>query len=159
MAIPEPKSVQPFTYYSGKLSLGDWRKYPESALYIDVKRYSKTTKANPPSASSFVATNGGASAQSSGTLAEDVKMTDAPSSTNDLAPVKNTGHYVVKSEKGTKGVLDVEREDLARGYEYGRTAVAMNESDEIVTKLETFAEFTIIGFIPSDQVCGPHCFS
>jgi ATP-dependent DNA helicase 2 subunit 2 len=48
---------------------------------------------------------------------------------------------------------DLERDDLAKGYEYGRTAVHISESDENITKLETFAALEIIGFIQNDHVC------
>jgi ATP-dependent DNA helicase 2 subunit 2 len=46
----------------------------------------------------------------------------------------------------------VERDDLAKGYEYGRTVVAIEQTDENVTNLETFAGMEIIGFIQSDKV-------
>jgi ATP-dependent DNA helicase 2 subunit 2 len=157
LAIPEVKTVRPFSNYTGKLSLGDWKKYEDSALYIDVKRYSKITQAKPVSASSFVSrsTTGTASAQSSHTLAGDIDMADAPSTVGDLAAVKNARSYSVKTDQegSVKGKMNVERDELAKGYEYGRTAVPISESEENVTKLETFAEFTIIGFIPCDKVC------
>ena len=159
LSIPVVKTTRPYCTYAGKLSLGDWKKYEETALYIDVKRYFKTKQMKPVSASSFVSrsTSGAASGQSSNTFAGDTEMADAPTSGGDLAAVKNARNYRVNTTmKGAiDGKLDVERDELAKGYEYGRTAVHISESDENVTKLETFAEFTIIGFIPWDKVCSP----
>ena len=81
-------------------------------------------------------------------------MADAPPSNGDLLAVRNARHYQVNSttEGAVEGKLEVDRDELAKGYEYGRTAVHISESDENVTKLETFSEFTIIGFIPWDKV-------
>lgn len=156
LSTPVVKTTRPYSTYAGKLSLGDWKTYEETALYIDVKRYFKTKQMKPVSASSFVSrsTNGAASGQSSHTLAGDTEMADAPASGGDLAAVKNARNYRVNTTMGgaVDGKLDVERDELAKGYEYGRTAVHISESDENVTKLETFAEFTIIGFIPWDKV-------
>jgi ATP-dependent DNA helicase 2 subunit 2 len=157
LSVPEVKTFRPYTSYRGKLSLGDYNKYPESALYVDVIRYFKTHKMSPASASNFVirSTNGAASGQSSNTLAGDAEMADAPPSGGDLAAVKNAREYQVNTtvEGSIQGKLTVERDELAKGYEYGRTAVHISESDENVTKLETLSEFTIIGFIPCDKVC------
>lgn len=132
--------------------MGDWKKFESTAMYIDVNRFFKTKKAMPVSASNFVtrsSTNGSVSGQSSHTLAGDPEMADAP----ELAAVKSSRTYKVNDVEGAGGKKDVDRDELARGFEYGRTAVHISESDENVTKLETFQEFTIIGFIPSDKVC------
>jgi ATP-dependent DNA helicase 2 subunit 2 len=157
LSTPIVKTVRPYSTYAGKLSLGDWEKYEDSALYIDVKRYSKITQAKPVSASSFVSrsASGAASGQSSHTLTGDTDMPDAPLFAGDLAEVKNARSYIVKTDQegSAGGKMTVERDELAKGYEYGRTAVHISESDENVTKLETFAEFTIIGFVPCDKVC------
>lgn len=157
LSTPEVKTTRPYKTYTGKLCLGDWQKYEQTALYIDVIRYFKTKQRKPESASSFVSrpTNGATSGQSSNTLAEDVEMEDAPPSGGDLAAVKNSRSYNVKTTEGVNKT--VERDELAKGYEYGRTAVPISESDENVTKLETFADFTIIGFIPWDKAC-VRCF-
>ncbi len=84
-------------------------------------------------------------------------MPDVRSFGDDLAAVKNERKYVVKAvgdyPNAVDGKMTVGRDELARGYEYGRTAVPISEADENVTKLETFSEFTIIGFIPYDKVC------
>lgn len=50
------------------------------------------------------------------------------------------------------GKKDVSRDDLAKGYEYGRTVVPISESDENITKLECEAGMEIVGFVPKDKV-------
>jgi ATP-dependent DNA helicase 2 subunit 2 len=120
-------------------------------LYIDVNRYTKTKKATPPSASSFVMNKssaiGGNNGQSSETF-EDTKMADAP----DLSAVKSHYLYQVNDPNYPRGKRDVGRDDLAKGYEYGRTAVHISAAEENITKMETFQSFSIIGFIPSNMV-------
>lgn len=152
ISVPEVKPTRPYSTYKGKLSLGDWKKFESTAMYIDVNRLFKTKKATPVSASNFVtrsSTDVSASGQFSHTLDGDKEMADAP----ELAAVKSSRTYEVNDAEGAGGKKNVDRDELARGFEYGRTAVHISESDENVTKLETFQEFTIIGFIPSDKVC------
>ena len=90
----------------------------------------------------------GESAQSSNTADVEMGGTDGTG----LTSVKTARTYRVNDETAPGGKRDVEREDLAKGYEYGRTAVHISESDENVTKLETLKSFSIIGFIPNDKV-------
>lgn len=130
------------------LTLGSTELY-ESTLTIDVERYPCTMIAKPPTASSFVVrTDGSAmpdpSTQSSNTIVgEDHPMTD-------LSVVRHQRGYQVDNpdEPGTK--KNVELEELERGYEYGRTAVHIAESDMNVVKLETTASFSIIGFAKAE---------
>jgi len=146
------KVTRPYSSYEGRLCLGDYNTYPDTALYIDVKRYFKTHQAKPVTASSFVTRssvgNGEASGQSSHTIPGDTEMTDAP----DLSAVKNEITYQINDPSGPGGKRDLDREDLAKGYLYGSTAVPINISEENVTKLETSRNFEIIGFIHSDKV-------
>ncbi|EHK96413.1 putative ATP-dependent DNA helicase II subunit 2 [Glarea lozoyensis 74030] len=121
LGVPEIKSVRPYKAFGGRLALGDYEKYPETALYIDVLRYTKTKKASAPSASSFV---------------------------NNKSARKR----------------DVDRDDLAKGYEYGRTAVHISAAEENVTKMDTYEGFSIIGFVPSESferylVMGESCMT
>lgn len=150
------KKVNTPKSYDGRLELGDFAKYPDTGMYIDVVRYSRTKRAAAPSAKSFVtrtlAGNGESSVQSSTTLPGDVEMTDVP----DVSVVRNSRTYRVNDASAPGGKKDVEHEELAKGYEYGRTAVPISESDENVTKLETFRSFSVIGFIPSDKVGQNH---
>jgi ATP-dependent DNA helicase 2 subunit 2 len=87
----------------------------------------------------------GPSAQSSNTIVgEDHPMTD-------LSAVRNQRVYQVdnQDEPGTK--KNVEMDDLERGYEYGRTAVHISESDMNVVKLETKQSLSIIGFVKAEE--------
>jgi ATP-dependent DNA helicase 2 subunit 2 len=147
LGVPEIKSVRPYKAFGGRLALGDYEKYPETALYIDVNRYTKTKKASAPSASSFV-TNKFASNGSSSNTFGDTDMPDAP----DLSAVKSHYLYQVNDPNYPLGKRDVDRDDLAKGYEYGRTAVHISAADENVTKMDTFESFSIIGFVPSESV-------
>lgn len=71
---------------------------------------------------------------------------------NGLTSVRNARTYQVVDEEAPGGKRDVERDDLAKGYEYGRTAVHISETDENVTKMETQAGLEIIGFVPWSSV-------
>ena len=113
----------------------------------------------PPSASQYVQrsdlSNGNASVRSSATLMADADHVETGlqlSNPNGLTAVRNTRTYQVDDEDAPGGKRDVDREDLAKGYEYGRTAVHISESDETVTKIETEAALEIIGFIPWENV-------
>ena len=154
LGVPRLKSTRPVNSYKGQLTLGDPGQY-DSALCIDVERYPRTMIRRPLTASRFVQrsnlSNGNASAQSSATVLPDE---DGPESAlprinpNDLTTVRNTRTYQVPDENGPGGKRDVDRDNLAKGYEYGRTAVHISESDQNVTKLETQAGLEIVGFIP-----------
>ncbi|KUJ20967.1 SPOC domain-like protein [Mollisia scopiformis] len=150
LSTPKVKEVKSIPVYQGRLCLGDPEKYPETAMYIDVKRSFFTKAARPVSAKSVVIPLGAASTQSSHTLPGDVEMTDAPP-TGDASDVRTGRSYKVKDPTSDLGEKFVDYEDLQKGYGYGRTAVPISASDENVTKLETFQSFSIIGFIPTDK--------
>lgn len=151
MMVPRVKPTKPYMTYEGKLALGDLEKYPETAMSIDVKRYFKIKQAKPVSASSFVVKTPSGSTQSSNTLNGDVEMTDAPD-VGGLSAVRSAMTYKINDSSAPGGKRDVAREELEKGYEYGRTAVHISASNENVTKIETFQSFSIIGFIPNDKV-------
>jgi ATP-dependent DNA helicase 2 subunit 2 len=144
-SIPRVKQTRPYKTYTGQLSLGDPEKYM-TALCIDVERYFRTHRATAPTASSYVLQSDVANGES---IVEDY---DLPDGEGGLAAVRNARTYKVDDESAPGGKRDVDRDELARGYEYGRTAVHIAESDENVTKLETTQSFTIIGFIPYEKV-------
>jgi len=152
MEIPRLKTTRPVHSYKGYLTLGDPEQY-DSALRIDVERYPRTAIAKPPTASQFVIRTdlapGEANTQSTATLAED---TDQSGIQHSLAAVKNTRTYQVTDENAPGGKKDVDADDLARGFEYGRTAVHISESESNVTKLETRPSLDIVGFVPRDKV-------
>lgn len=144
--------------YKGQLTLGDPLQY-DTAMCIDVERYPRTMIRKPPSASQFVQrsdlSNGHVSTQSSATIRGDGdggEPSAAMPNPNGLASVRNARTYQVVDEEAPGGKRDVVRDDLAKGYEYGRTAVHISESDENVTKLETQAGLEIIGFVPWSSV-------
>ena len=147
--IPRLKETRPVPSYKGQLTLGDPEKY-EATITIDVERYPCTMLAKPPTASSFVVRTDhggdpGPSLQSSATIVgEDHPMTD-------LSAVRNQRVYQVENteEPGTK--KNVEMDELERGYEYGRTAVHISESDMNVVKLETEQSLQLVGFVKAEE--------
>lgn len=147
--IPRLKQTRPVPSYKGQLTLGDPKTY-DATITIDVERYPCTMLAKPPTASSFVFRtdlNGeaGPSDQSSATLAgEDHPMTD-------LSAVRNQRVYQVDNQDEPGLKKNVEMEELERGYEYGRTAVHISESDMNVVKLETEPSLDLVGFVKAEE--------
>ncbi|KAL1959864.1 hypothetical protein VTO42DRAFT_1009 [Malbranchea cinnamomea] len=152
LEIPRVKTVRGIPTFKGELRLGDPESY-SSALTIQVERYYRTYVARPPTSSAFVLASAagaeGESAESSMTL-DNGGSARAVEETR-LANVRNARTYQVKDEEAPGGKREVERDELAKGYEYGRTAVHISESDENITKLETEAALELIGFIPSEN--------
>ncbi|KAL2168185.1 hypothetical protein VTG60DRAFT_302 [Thermothelomyces hinnuleus] len=142
LAIPRIKPVRPFKAYDGPLTLGDPEKY-QSALSIHVERYFKTKRAVPPTASTVVTNPERGGPSQSQALDEDTVMGGT-----EFSGVKHMRTYTVDDPGAPGGKRDVDFEELAKGYQYGRTVVPFSESDFSVTKLETKKSFTIIGFIP-----------
>lgn len=124
-------------------------------MYIEVERYSKTKIAKPVSASTFVTrsnANGPSSQQSSHTLQGETLPTNGALS--GLAPVRTLRNYQINDAGTAGGKKDIDHEELAKGYEYGRTAVPISASEENVTNFnaDSIPSFEIIGFIPNDNV-------
>ncbi|KAK4157963.1 SPOC like C-terminal domain-containing protein [Chaetomidium leptoderma] len=142
LAIPRIKPVRPFKSYDGALTLGDPSNY-QSALSIHVERYFKTKRAvAPPSSTVVVNPERGGPSQSE-TLDEDTEMGGT-----EFSGVKHMRTYRVNDADAPGGKRDVDFEDLAKGFQYGRTVVPFSESDLPITKLNTKKSFTILGFIP-----------
>ena len=159
LGIPRLKSTRPVSSYKGFLTLGHPESYPQYLCRIEVDRYPRTMIRRPAAASKFVQRSEVSkehhSHQSSATVLPengDPDSATANSHEHDLASVQNTRTYQVVDETAPGGKRDVDRDDLAKGYEYGRTAVHISESDENVTKLETQAGLEIVGFIPWSSV-------
>jgi ATP-dependent DNA helicase 2 subunit 2 len=89
---------------------------------------------------------------SSVTLAPQDDQLEGSNSNNPLTNVRNLYTYQINDPESEGGKRAVARDDLAKGYEYGRTAVHINESDENITKLETEAAMEIIGFVSGSEV-------
>lgn len=153
LGMPRIKSTRPIASYKGKLSLGDYRNY-KTAISIDVERYPKVVVRKPPSASSYVLhsnSNGDQGSPSSSTTVQADQDPSRGPGTN-LTNVRSAYTYQVVNDGVIDGKRDVDREELAKGYEYGRTAVHISESDENITKLESEAGLDIIGYILKDKV-------
>ncbi len=67
-------------------------------------------------------------------------------------PIRHLPTYQVDDPDAAGKKKDVKFEDLAKGYEYGRTAVFISELEFNITKLETTKHFSILGFVQSKQV-------
>ncbi|KAJ6131560.1 hypothetical protein N7523_001266 [Penicillium sp. IBT 18751x] len=144
MDIPRVKVTKSLPSFKGFLQLGDATKY-ETALRIPVERYFRTYVAKPPSASSFVIRS---TAQGED---EDVFAASQAPGDESLTTVRTSRTYQITDKSAPGGKIDVERDDLAKGYEYGRTAVHISQTDENITNLETFAGMDLIGFVQSDK--------
>ncbi|OOQ83059.1 ATP-dependent DNA helicase II subunit 2 [Penicillium brasilianum] len=142
LEVPRIKVTKSMPSFKGFLSLGDSSKY-ETALRIPVERYFRTYVAKPPSASSFALRSGGGQGQEEA----EAGAGQSTSGGEALTTVRMSRTYQINDESAPGGKVDVERDDLAKGYEYGRTAVHISQTDENITSLETFAGLEIIGFI------------
>ncbi|PSN67954.1 ATP-dependent DNA helicase-like protein II [Corynespora cassiicola Philippines] len=146
LAIPRIKSTKPVPSYRGMLTLGGLQDY-DATISIDVERYPCTMIAKPPTSSSFVvrAEGAGVPTQSTTTVAAE------DPSDEQLAAVRNQRIYQIDDPDNPGNKKDVEADELERGFEYGRTAVHISESDANVVKLETTQSLEIIGFIPEEK--------
>ncbi|PHH72534.1 hypothetical protein CDD80_4472 [Ophiocordyceps camponoti-rufipedis] len=141
LQVPRVKSIKPYKTYDGPLTLGDPATLP-CAININVERFFGTHLARPLGASTVVINAEQGATQSTHTL-----KAESPEG-GDFAAVKQARAYKVNDPDAPGGKRDVEFESLARGYEYGRTAVHISESEHNITKLESKKSFSIIGFIP-----------
>ena len=146
MGVPRLKSTRPVCSYKGFLTLGHPEKY-DTALSIGVERYPKTMQAKPPTASKFVV-RGDMGTQPSQASSDTLANGDGG---DGLAAVRSTRTYQVEDEEAAGGKRDVEPDQLSKGYEYGRTAVHISESDRNVTTYETTPSLDIIGFVDKAQ--------
>ncbi|KAJ5805490.1 uncharacterized protein N7503_003092 [Penicillium pulvis] len=152
--IPRPKETRSMPSFKGFLSLGDAENY-ETALRIPVERYFRTYSAKPPTSSSFALRYGDEPGQGESgpatTKADQLKSLVRDTKKDALTTVRTSRTYQIDDESVPGGKADVERDDLAKGYEYGRTAVHISQTDENITTLETFAGLEIIGFVADDK--------
>ncbi|KAJ5208844.1 hypothetical protein N7449_003223 [Penicillium cf. viridicatum] len=140
--IPRIKVTKSMPSFKGNLILGNPEEY-DTAITIPVERYFRTYVAKPISASSFV--------PRSGTETGSQAPVKGNSEGDALASVRTSRTYEIVDESSPGGKIDVERDDLAKGYEYGRTAVPIEQTDENVANLQTFAGMGLIGFVQKDQ--------
>lgn len=104
--------------------------------------------AKPASASAYVlkAEPGEGEESSTGDLAFD--------GSKGLQAVKQARGYQVDDDNATGGKMDIDKEQMEKGYSYGREVVPISSTDETITVFETEPGLQIIGFIPADKVCG-----
>jgi ATP-dependent DNA helicase 2 subunit 2 len=133
LSRPEVKAVRPIPTYKGLLRLGNPEKFG-TALTIDVERYFKISIRRPPTASAHAV------------------KSQSSTQNNELSIIHNEMSYVVTDPSETSGVKHLKREELAKGYEYGRAAVHISETDENITRLETDQSYDIVGFIPAENI-------
>lgn len=148
MQIPRVKAVRPTPTYKGMLTLGNPEEY-ETALSIGVERYPKVMQAKPQTSSKFVLRGDMSTSQPTQSSAT---VSNGDTAAHDgLAAVKQARMYQIEDEDAPGGKRDVEMDELSKGYEYGRTAVHISESDRNVTTYETTAGLDIIGFVNKDK--------
>lgn len=158
MEIPRTKQVRSMATFKGNLQLGDPENY-KTAICIPVERYYRTYIAKPPTASSFALRSDVAasednpeSAQSSATFGGPEGTQSQAGDESTLTSIRPMRTYQIKDEDAPGGKVEIEKDDLAKGYEYGRTAVHISETDEIITTLKTLAAIELVGFIQSPIV-------
>ena len=154
LGTPRLKMTRPVHSYRGQITLGNPDQY-DSAMCIDVERYPRVMIRRPLTASNYAqrldTSNGPATASLSKINLSEVNHENSSANQHEpsaLANIPASRIYYVVDESVHDGKRGVSREDLAKGYEYGRTAVHISESDLNVTKLETQAGLEIIGFVP-----------
>lgn len=143
MDTPRLKPVRPYRNYEGLLTLGNLGAGEDGlprSMSISVERYFKTHLAKPMSATTVVV------------RADETAPEPEPPEGGDMdgvefSAVHNARTYKVADPVAPGGKIDVQFEDLAKGYEYGRTAVHISESEHNITKLESEKSFTILGFL------------
>ena len=144
LKLPRVKIPRSMPTFRGKLSLGDSSTY-DSALEIDVERYPKVMMAPAQSARKVVLKSEDSAQTQDGTF-------EAEPPKEEGETVHASRIFQVKDESAPSGKRDVDREELSKGYEYGRTAVAVEPSDEATIRLDSTAGMDILGFVPRENV-------
>ncbi|KAL7274898.1 ATP-dependent DNA helicase yku80 [Rhizina undulata] len=139
---PRIKKVRPIASYKGKLTLGDPKNKYGDSFSIDVERYPRTMVARAPSASDF-------------TLRTDVEAGAGPATEAEgsapLQAVKWMRAYQVEDGDAAGGRVEIERDEMEKGYTYGSTVVNISRTDEVMMVMETDPCLEIIGFIPTNK--------
>lgn len=134
---PRLKKTRPVASFKGDLTLGDSSKY-ENAFTINVERYPRTMIAKPVSASAYV-------------MKEEASTGDIAFDGSNLQAVKQTRSYQVDDDGALGGKMDIDKEQMEKGYSYGREVVPISTTDETITLFETEPGLQIIGFIPAEK--------
>ncbi|KAI9929275.1 ATP-dependent DNA helicase II subunit 2 [Aspergillus wentii] len=150
--IPRVKAVRVQANFKGHIQLGNPGEY-DTAIRIPIERYYRTYAAKPPTASSFAPRSEvqpeqeEAESSTTATAQQDSQPVEGSS----LTSIRNLRTYQIADESAPGGKVDVEQEDLAKGYEYGRTVVHIDKTDENITTLETYAAMELLGFVQSEK--------
>ncbi|PWW73440.1 SPOC domain-like protein [Tuber magnatum] len=63
----------------------------------------------------------------------------------------NARAYQIEDDAAAGGMMDIEKEQMEKGYNYGRTVVPISATDEAITILETEPGLQIVGFVPVEK--------
>jgi len=151
LGTPRVKHFKSYKTYDGLLTLGDPDQH-QDALAINVERYFKTHKATVPPASRVVLNTETRDDQPSAAQTADGNEMQGVEPTPIFSAVKDTRTYKVNDPDAPGGKRDVDRDELAKGYQYGRTAVHISESEFNITKIKTTKSFSIVGFVFQEKV-------
>jgi len=147
MGEPRTKKTRPIASYKGSLTIGDREQYPDTFLSIDVERYPRIMVAKAPSATSFVGSSRRGDDEN-----EAGPSTQNNSTSSHLQKIQQTRTYQVDDESAPGGKIEIEREEMAKGYMYGRTIVPISASDAEIVVFETEASLQILSFMQRSEV-------
>jgi ATP-dependent DNA helicase 2 subunit 2 len=128
MANPQVKEVRSVSSYRGVLTIRSPNLFPDNAISIDVERYPRTKRLAPSSASKYV---------------------PPPAQGAPLGGIQGGSVALQRTYKSKNGEEDVEvsKEDLEKGYSYGRKVLHSSDADVGYLNFETTADFGILEFV------------
>lgn len=133
---PHVRVVHPVsTFRTGTLTLGHVEQYPDEAIVLHIDRFSRTKAAKAISASRVSNLHAAAAGPS------------ARNGAAGIGEVASVRTYTVADDKEMVGTKIIEREDLEKGYMYGRTIVNVSKDDEPIYTYETKTGMEILGFM------------
>jgi ATP-dependent DNA helicase 2 subunit 2 len=149
LGTPNIKTVRPVCLYRGTLTLGYIDKLEHATMKIDVQQWPCVMQAKPQQEKQFA---GKPEVYADGTAQSSVTMQESGPLQDGLSVIKRTRAYQVDDEDAPGGKRDVDKEQLEKGFEYGRTAVHVNEDDMDSVKLETRSGLEVVGFALREKV-------
>ena len=156
LGIPRLKSTRLIPSFKGNLLLGNSEEF-ESAMTIAIERFPRTMVAKAPSASNFaIKVDEESSNEPQDRPLEQELREQGESGESSMSLLRSNRAYHIKDDSAPGGKKDVDKDQLEKGYEYGRTAVHISKSDETVIKFEAEPSLEILGFVPLSKVRGPH---
>jgi ATP-dependent DNA helicase 2 subunit 2 len=152
LEIPFIKNVRSVATYKGKLTLGDTDKYESASIAIDVERYPCVMIARAASAKQVVIRSGGGDGMDLDETQETGTVRDDEADENGLTSVRRARAFAVQNAEAPGGKIDVDKAELERGFEYGRTVVQIADTESNVMKLENEIGLQIVGFVDATKV-------